>query len=128
MNTETTINGLDPTVVTKTRQEAARGERNRIAMLRAMRIPGVEHIIDEAIERGYDPNEVALECCRAIKEKAECDANIARLKGDCIAASQVPAGDAPFRFKASGEEVETEANKAIVAGFRRKKEAPPHRY
>jgi hypothetical protein len=88
-------------------------------MLSAMRVRGVESIIDRAIQEGEDPDEVALECCRALKLRNECDARIAALKRDASIASRVPAGEAPL-VKPKNE-AEGSANKSIVQGFRRPK-------
>jgi hypothetical protein len=115
-DTTTTINGLDPKYVSKAKEQAAREERYRITLLREMRLPGLEMIIDRAIAQGHDPNDVALECCQALKMKSECDAQVAKLKRDASFCDAVPAGDAPLDHK-----TETKANDNIVAAFRKKK-------
>jgi hypothetical protein len=118
VESETTINGLDPKVVAKAKQQAARAERYRIEMLQAMRLPGLEQIIDQAIEEGHEVNEVALECCKALKWKNECDQRVAAFRRDAAELSTVPIGDAPFEY---GRGAKGEPNKNIVAGFKRKK-------
>lgn len=122
MNTTTTINGLDPKFVAREKHEAAMAERLRMEKLRAMRLPGLETIIDEAIEQGHSPDEVALACCKALKDKNESDAWIASFKRDASSAAKVPACEAPFKEKKLGEEEETPVNKSIVKGFRKLRE------
>jgi hypothetical protein len=115
-----TIDGLDPNSVNKVRIDSQMAERSRIEMLKAMRLPGLETIIDQAIQEGHDPNEVALVCCKALKAKQESDNWIASFKRESQAAAKVPACDAPFAEPKPDSE-KTEANKAIVGGFRKLK-------
>ena len=87
-------------------------------MLQAMKMPGLEQIIDEAIEEGRDVNEVALACCEALRFKNECDQRVAAFRRDAAELSTVPIGEAPFEY---GRSAKGEPNRNIVAGFKRKK-------
>jgi ATP-dependent Clp protease protease subunit len=93
--TEDELNQADPDLLAKVRSDAAKSERERLAALNAMMAPGLEAIIQKAIDENASPASIALECFTIMKEKATSKAQLDAIKRDAAQADGIPASDAP---------------------------------
>jgi ATP-dependent Clp protease protease subunit len=85
----------DPELLGSIRANAAKDERERLTALNAMNAPGLESIIQKAIEDGSQPAHIAMQCFTIMKEINGSKDRINAQKRDATAAGTVPADDAP---------------------------------
>jgi ATP-dependent Clp protease, protease subunit len=86
---------VDPDLVASIRADASKEEQIRLAALNAMMAPGLEAIINKAIEDGSTPASIAMECFNVVKENNASAERVNQLKRDAAPVSNIPASDAP---------------------------------
>ena len=104
---------VDPKLLGEIEANARTAERARLAALDEMNGPGLEEIITKAKAEGKQPGDIALECLKITKAKAEQASKGNALAKDAAAAGSVPAGEAPQN---KPEPTEKEKAKNLIVG------------
>jgi enoyl-CoA hydratase/carnithine racemase len=85
---------LPPGVVAQIQEEARQEERGRLAALDAMRMPGLEELIEAAKKDGRQPADIVMEAFNLIREERGRDEVVAAMHRD--GSFNLRAGDAPM--------------------------------